>query len=71
MSTLLLKPAEAAAELRISTREFYYLAKSHPEIVTEIPGVRGVRVNRQRLAEFVERLNPVPSAENRKGGLSQ
>lgn len=63
---LLLKPAEAAAELRISEREFYYLAKAHPELVVDIPGVRGKRVSSVRLAEFVERLNPVAVDEHRR-----
>ena len=62
-ASLLLKPAEVAVELRISTREAFYLLKEHPELVVEIPGVRGKRVSRRTLEQFVDLLNP--SAEGK------
>jgi hypothetical protein len=58
-ATLLLTVAEVGDELRIGRSEVYELLKLHPELVVELPATRGKRVSRQRLAQFVERLNPM------------
>ena len=59
MPTLLLTVAEVGDELRIGRSEVYELLKLHPELVIELPGTRGKRISRQRLASFIEKLNPV------------
>lgn len=68
--SVLLKVAEAAGECRVSKREMYYFLAAHPELVIELPGVRGKRVSRQRLVEFIERLNPVAASDNVREGVA-
>lgn len=58
---LLLKPAEAAAALSVSRRQFYDLIKTVPDIraaVVEIPGTRGKFIRADLLRRAVERLSP-------------